>query len=123
MRNQNNATLFRVTQQFTASSFELEDKVTAEWLSVQYRTTLCGCDPLARVETPEAGCTVEYLFYEYLTDGTYIECDDPRYYVDSLDFPFLDEIEHLCPADRQCLRERSGQIDEYDEYDGNWITK
>jgi len=110
-----NVTKFKVVQIVRDTSCIIEEAIELHELSVQYRTTLCGCDPLARVFDTNDECIVDYLFYEKQSDGTFVECPDPRLYVDSFDYPSLTPIEHLCPAHRQCLVERSGHIDEYEE--------
>ena len=107
--------MYKLVQQVRNTVSVIEPAIGLTGLSVQYRKTLCGCDPLARVYDSEDRCIVDYLFYEQQSDGSFIECPDPRMYLDSFDSPFVGKIEHVCPAHRQCLRERSGQIDEYEE--------
>lgn len=107
-----NATLFKLVQQVRSTTSVIEEGIELDELSLRYRTTLCGCDPLARLYDDDERCIVDYLFYELRSDGSIVECPDPREYVDSFDSPSL---EHECPAHRQCLVERSGKIDEYEE--------
>jgi len=107
-----NVILFKIVQHVRNTASVIEEGIELDELSARYRSTLCGCDPLARVYDDDDRCIVDYLFYELQSDGSFVECPDPRIYVDGFDSPSLD---HVCPAHRQCLVERSGQIDEYEE--------
>jgi len=110
-----NSTKFKIVQRVRNTPYVIEEDIELNELSLQYRTTLCGCDPLAIVYDIDDECIVDYLFYERQSDGSFLECPDPRLYLDNFDNPFITPIEHLCPAHRRCLIERSGQIDEYEE--------
>jgi len=103
--------LYKVVQIVRNTFFVIEECIELERLSEHYRTTLCGCDPLGRIDGDDE-CIVEYLFYEVHDDGSLEECPDPRNYVDSVDYP---SVVHACAAHQQHLIERSGQIDEYEE--------
>jgi len=107
------ATLYEVVQLIHNTRSVIAEGLDLEELSHRYRTTLCGCDPLAKVYDDSGECTVDYLFFETDTSGARKECDeDPRLYVGNFDGSFVD---HECPPHRRCLTERSGVIDEYEE--------
>jgi hypothetical protein len=107
--------MYKVVQQVRDKAEVIEASIDSEWLSIKYRKTLCGCDPLARIYDDQDECVVDYLFYEHKGYGQTVECPDPRDYVDSSDYPFLGELEHICPPHVKCMDERSGQIDEHEE--------
>lgn len=106
---------YRVVRNRRGKTTVLEESISAEDMSIKYRKSLCGCDPLENKYDKNDRAIREFTFYENRGFGRYTECGDPRIYMDGDDLPFIGEIQHVCPTHVECMRERSGYIDEYEE--------